>query len=168
MRKNSSLLRLLACVKEPNKCWTLPNANSRYASVRINGKNKAAHRVMYELFVGPIPEKLQLDHLCRNRPCFNPKHLEPVTARENLLRGETHAAINASKTHCKRGHAFTPENTIDCGNGRGCRECGRIRAREYARRKASQLGAFPSTINRRKKTPNAQTRVAKKRRTYLA
>lgn len=170
MRKNSALLRLMSFVGDPSQCWILPSQNNtmRYATVRINGRATTAHRAMYEILVGPIPDGLQLDHLCRNRSCFNPKHLEPVTCRENLLRGNTHAATNAKKTHCIRGHAYDATNTILLATGgRACRECGRIRAKEYARRQAEQFGVFRSTLNRRKKNPTATQRTAKKRRVFV-
>lgn len=97
-----------------------------------------AHRLSYETFVGPIPAGHDLDHLCRNRCCCNPAHLEPVTRRENNLRGDGPAilsALNGSKTHCKNGHAFTPENTrMRPTGGRECKECRRqIKARYLAR-----------------------------------
>lgn len=90
-----------------------------------------AHRVAYELVIGPIPDGLTLDHLCRVRRCVNPEHLEPVTGRENSLRGESVAAVNARKTHCIRGHEFTPENTKIQAQGRqrACRICWRENAR---------------------------------------
>lgn len=96
-----------------------------------------AHRVAYELLVGPIPPGLQLDHLCRNRACVRPDHLEPVTCRENLLRGETSAARNAAKTRCQNGHEFTAENTYvnPSGGTRTCRTCNL--AWQAARREAS-------------------------------
>ena len=84
-----------------------------------------AHRFAYELLAGSIPEGLELDHLCRNRPCVNPDHMEPVTHAENMARGY------AAKTHCVRGHEFTPENTC-FWNGtrkRRCRTCNRERQR---------------------------------------
>lgn len=92
----------------------------------------AAHRFSYEMVNGPIPDSLQIDHLCRVRRCVNPTHLEAVTARENLMRGIGVAAINSQKTHCIRGHAFTVENTGPNGRdgqGRTCKECRRINAR---------------------------------------
>ena len=91
-----------------------------------------AHRFAYELAHGPIPEGLTLDHLCRTRRCVNPDHLEPVTNRENVLRGETLPAANLAKTECKRGHLFTPENTYTRPGTteRECRRCAATAVRE--------------------------------------
>lgn len=83
-----------------------------------------AHRIAYELLVGPILEGLVIDHLCRNRRCVNPSHLEPVTMRTNTLRGETFAARNAAKTHCPKGHPFDTANTyVNPKGSRMCRAC---------------------------------------------
>jgi len=88
------------------------------------GGKRPAHRVAYELFIGPVPAGLDLDHLCRNRGCVNPDHLEPVTRRTNLLRGNTIPARKARQTHCCRGHEFNAANTKLRPNGtRFCLRC---------------------------------------------
>jgi hypothetical protein len=106
---------------------------------REDGKPQLAlaHRVAFELANGPAPAEMVLDHLCRNRACVNPQHLEPVDHRTNILRGAS-PVFDAIRTgHCIRGHEFTPENTIDRGpRRRGCRSCAAIRqaARRAARK----------------------------------
>lgn len=97
--------------------------------------HRCAHRIAWELERGPIQRGLVIDHLCRNRSCVNPDHLEPVTQRQNLLRGDTFVARNAAKTHCQRGHEFTRENTYYAPKG-GSRHCQTCR-REYQRRRAA-------------------------------
>jgi hypothetical protein len=92
-----------------------------------------AHRLAYQLLVGPIPEGLVIDHLCRNPPCQNPAHMECVTHRENTLRGASPHAMNARKTHCKRGHEFTFQNTYV--DAKGCRSCLACRAAAAARKR---------------------------------
>lgn len=88
------------------------------------GRDYYAHRLAYEHYIGRIPEGMQIDHLCRNRACVNPTHLEPVTMKENLLRGQGPTGTNARKTHCKYGHPFTAENAYIRPNGtRHCRKC---------------------------------------------
>lgn len=104
--------------------WTASVERGGYGRYRVGSKTRLAHRVSYEHLVGPIPDGLQLDHLCRNRRCVNPAHLEPVTCKENLMRGETEAARNAAKTHCKHGHELTAANVIVKRSvHRACRLC---------------------------------------------
>jgi hypothetical protein len=86
-------------------------------------------------YVGKIPEGLQIDHLCRVRECANPAHLEAVTCRENLLRGDTVTAHNANKTHCVNGHEYTPENTAITRDGcRRCRICHRADSNRWSKK----------------------------------
>lgn len=115
--------------------WTLRTNNKGYGLIRISGENQIstyAHRVSYVVFKGPVPDGKQIDHLCRNRICVNPDHLEAVTAQVNVLRGNTVSAVNAAKTHCVHGHAFDPDNTkFDKRGRRSCRQCLRNRSLAY-------------------------------------
>jgi hypothetical protein len=89
-------------------------------------KQIPAHRYAYEQLVGPIPPTLEPDHLCRNRACVNPGHIEPVTRRENVLRGSNPGAINAKKQYCNNGHLLAGDNVrMEGKNSRRCRACAR-------------------------------------------
>ncbi len=110
--------------------WQAATSSSGYGNIRHCGRTARAHRVAYELFVGPIPEGLVLDHLCRNPSCVNPAHLEAVPQLENVMRGEGFGARNARKTHCDKGHSLDRARVDDRGR-RHCRECQRIRQSEF-------------------------------------
>lgn len=121
--------------------WTSHRSGSGYGRFTLNSKSMTAHRLAYEMAVGPIPDGLVLDHLCRTRACVNHLHLEAVTEKTNILRGEGLAAQNAKKTHCPAGHEYTPENTYhfkrsETRVGRNCLAC--ERARYIARRDAQR------------------------------
>jgi len=141
------LCRLCAVAGNPGaKCvtWTAAMTKCGYGRFTVEGRRVVPHRFAYEYLIGPIPAGLELDHLCKVRNCLNVTHLEPVTGRENLLRGDTVNARNAAKTHCIRGHEYTPENTLHARpskrnpNGqRECRTCRRERDRAKRQRAKS-------------------------------
>ena len=120
----------------PCLTWVAEKSDDGYGRFRWLGRKYQAHRAAYQQMVDLIPAGLTLDHLCRNPACVNIQHLEPVTNRENILRGGGPAALNARKTYCGNGHEYTPENTLREANGkRHCRTCRRDQNREYMRRK---------------------------------
>ena len=119
-----------------NGCWIWQQSLSMgYGHASWKRKQIKAHRLAYFAFVGEVPEGKELDHLCRERKCCNPEHLEPVTRRENLLRGETIPAENAKKTKCKRGHSLDDAYIIR--GQRICRTCRLEQSRKQYRKKVS-------------------------------
>lgn len=113
-------------VVDERGCWIWTGRANRYGYGRTTHlpaegrRSSSTHGLMYRLLVGPIPEGLELDHLCRVPSCCNPSHLEPVTHRENMLRGQTVGAISAAKTACPRGHAY---DGVSPSGYRYCRTC---------------------------------------------
>jgi len=119
-------------------CWEWQKGifgKNGYGALDVDGRTIGAHRFSYERYVGPIPKGKHIDHLCRNRKCVKPSHLELVEPGENVLRGIGISARNAKKTHCKRGHEFTVENTYvrPHKGGRACKIC---KANQYLQSKA--------------------------------
>ena len=134
-------------VDKTGDCWTWNGRrmSSGYGLWTVRPRlskatNVGAHRVAYLLLVGPIPDGLVLDHLCRNRSCVNPSHLEPVTIKENVRRGRSEYA---ERTHCPKGHPYDAANTYLYPNPqwrqhRACRQCVREYQRAYYARKRAR------------------------------
>lgn len=129
-------------------CWIWLGTRSTrgYGRIFQGGKPLQAHRVIYELLVGPIPIGMTIDHLCRNRLCVNPSHLEPVTDRVNRMRGMSPPAISARRNHCARGHEYTLESTRINDGARVCRVCDREQTK--ARRKDPERRARKNASDR--------------------
>jgi len=135
MKVKSELERFLALTEPVTEsgCWVwLGSETCGYGRFRVPEGNLLAHRYAYMKLRGPIPDGLHLDHLCRVRLCVNPAHLEPVTNKENIHRGIGFAAVNARKTHCKRGHSLSGDNVYirnrkAMWEERSCLACKRLR-----------------------------------------
>lgn len=141
-------IRSIASRCTPEECWVWDGyvGENGYGRVYIPPRTPITHRVAYTLLVGPIPTGLTIDHLCRNRACINPAHMEPVTQKVNTLRGIGPTAKNTRKTHCIYGHPFSGGNLIlvtPIATGslrRICRACQRRHCRErYYRNKGKKL-----------------------------
>ena len=137
-----------------NGCWVWtghvqPNGYGQFSD---GTRLVYAHRFVFEMAGGIIPENFDIDHLCRNRRCVNPLHLEPVTHRENLLRGETIPAARAAQTHCISGHPLSGENLyVDPSNGsRSCRICKRASYRRWLHKNRARRREIDREHYRRK------------------
>lgn len=129
-----------------DECWEWQACRDPggYGVIRFSGTGKKAHRIAYELTVGPVPDGSELDHLCSNRACVNPGHLEPVTRAENVRRAGAKGvyaatSFNGAKTHCFLGHPFDAVNTYVSQarpNKRECRKCNARLQRELRARRA--------------------------------
>lgn len=150
-------------VVDGNGCWiwqvSLDRAGYGRATLSMPGTTARrwySHRLAYMLLVGPIPEGLQLDHLCRVPACCNPSHLEPVTASENVRRG-TAADYWRSKTHCPRQHPYDEANTrVDKQGRRFCRTC----AREHMRRQRAKRADLDALLDSAPNVSPAERRTA--------
>lgn len=125
----------------PNGCWNWTSCLDRhgYGSVRYQGATRLAHRVAYVVTHGEIPKGLTIDHICRNRQCINPAHLEVASNTENMLRGMSPAARCARSQICVAGHPFSVENTYVHNGKRWCRKCAAARSRAYYARTRAGL-----------------------------
>jgi hypothetical protein len=145
MMEESQVTRFWSKVDQKGECWAWKGAKGfdGYGHFWLGMEEHRktghfliqAHRYAFLLIRGSIPDNLTLDHLCRNRSCVNPKHLEPVTQRENVMRGEGLTAIQSKQTLCHKGHQFNDENTYIWHGMRHCRACGRERQAAYKLRK---------------------------------
>jgi hypothetical protein len=129
-----------------------------------NHRTKPAHRFAYETIIGPIPNDLTLDHLCRNRKCINPFHLEPVSRGENVMRGDTIAAANKRKIACLRGHLYATHGFINTTGHRQCKICVGVshraaNKRYYHRNRAVLNGARENVFSRNSSTALPRRRV---------
>lgn len=153
--------------------WLAYRGANGYGRFYVNGRGALAHRWSYEHFVWKIPDGLQIDHLCRNRGCVNPDHLEPVVPSENVRRGiaaEVSRARAERQTHCLRGHEFTPENTTYGKRGRTCRSCKRELGRrhyqenreEYIARASAWRAEHPERFRESARLSSRRYRIAQK------
>lgn len=133
-------------VSSQGSCWVWTGYKERDGygvfAVHISGTKKSipfkVYRLSYTLIKGEIPKGMQIDHLCRNRGCLNPDHLEVVTCKENVLRGNGLCAINKKKTHCPQGHEYNLTNTYyDKNGGRYCNICRAVAREKYLQKKRS-------------------------------
>lgn len=148
-------------------CWLWLGSIDRCGYGKMGARNgeSLAHRGSYQEFIGPIPEGLEIDHLCKVRCCVNPRHLEAVTHRENVIRGDMPTSPNLRnrrKTHCMRGHEFAGENLkIVMVKGKKVRQCWICdKARRYAQHQRSYA--------RNKNDPNHRRKAAQRQAQYRA
>ncbi len=138
-----ALERFEAMIDRSGECWQWTGSirPNGYASFYVDNKTTSAHRFAYTAFIGPIPEGLVIDHLCRNRSCVKPAHLESVPQRQNVLRGASVTAEVVRRNSCVNGHELTEDNVYRWRgrpDQRMCRACHRVRqyARTYGKRAA--------------------------------
>lgn len=131
---------MVKCFPVEDGCILFMGAYERngYSKFYRDGKMQWSHRVSYELSIGPIPAGLELDHVCRKPLCVNPRHLEPVTKKENQRRSPLRGAFFGSKTHCPFGHPYDQKNTYRYKGSRFCRKCRNRRVRAWEAKQAGR------------------------------
>lgn len=130
--------RIEAKFSRGDGCWLWHAALDRhgYGAVYFEGRVQRAHRAVYRMLVGPVPEGLVLDHLCRTPACVRPDHLEPVSLQVNFARGLDPTRAKKAQTHCVHGHPLSGANLIARPGGRrGCRECANVAQRKYYKKR---------------------------------
>lgn len=148
---DADMNRFRARVDETDTCWIWQGSLDAdgYGRFSLRGRAFQAHRISYTAAHGSIPEGLVIDHLCRNRACVRPDHLEPVTNAVNILRGVSFSAVNASKEFCDNGHPFDAINTYMAPGGwRRCRACHKASDDRYQERKREARQAEPKAADR--------------------
>jgi hypothetical protein len=140
--RENDLARLMAKTEvTKDGCWEWTGARERYGFFQLRNKTALAHRVSWSLWFGEIPEGCTLDHLCRNKLCVNPAHLEPVSHKTNIHRSEGLAAKNRLKSHCPLGHPYSKRNTYIHNGKRHCVICKNRKCLDYYyKKKAERLG----------------------------
>lgn len=141
MARRNTIDDLWSRVEKTDTCWLWTGylQSGGYGQIWLDGSQPLVHRLAYETLVGPIPEGLTIDHLCRVRRCVNPSHLEPVTIQENLRRAWELRPCGSPRvsTHCVNGHLWTPETTYERRGFVECRTCNNESCRRYRERRRS-------------------------------
>lgn len=137
--------------------WNRKLNNRGYGVTNVNKKRWYVHRLMWTLMVGPIPDGMEIDHMCRNRACCNPEHLDLVTGQVNTLRGVSPASSHAKRDECSYGHEYTAETMHVVRGARRCRICERRRDKERYERKKARAA---SDTKRREKAAKKEKRDA--------
>lgn len=133
--------RFWSKLKKTDSCWiwTASKDLDGYGRFFLEGRSISSHRFSYEHWNGKIPDELQIDHICRNRACVNPEHMEIVTSKENTLKGSGPTAVNSRKTHCPQGHEYSEENTYNSNGARTCKICKKLRVSLSRQRKKLEI-----------------------------